>query len=422
MAMAHVETPTPQAVPDVPDLLTIDVTPGTRVFVTSDLHFPRVPTEASKWAEAEVSRALREIEGPALLVLAGDVIELWAGEEPNAAAAMTTHPKFVHAVKAFGAQEARRVVCLPGNHDGRLGWDMEAVKVVQDDLGAELTFAVDLRLATPEGQRTVHIEHGHAFDPANRFEDPRDPHDTPLGQHIVQQVLPDLARSSDASLLHGVESLADPRTFPAFVTSRVFYHRVVRAARWLLVPLVFAIGIHYGITVLDEPARLRLRARDLVIFDLVVVVAVALTAAVLMLAGHRTWRSATSGGMNKERGMGQNDNSRAGARELVAKGYAGMICGHTHHPELTSLGRGFYANTGSGTRVIEQIDARFQFPHIFLTRLQLSWVVLDAEPDGWKVQLWAGHRPAGTTTRLERLLSGKNDRAGAQPEVVKSFP
>jgi UDP-2,3-diacylglucosamine pyrophosphatase LpxH len=314
------------------------------------------------------------------------------------------------------------VVCLPGNHDGRLGWDMEAVKVVLDDLGAELTFAVDLVLTTAEGVRKVHIEHGHAYDPANRFEDPRDPHDTPLGQHIVQEILPDLARSSDASLLHGVESLADPRTFPAFVTSRVFYHRIVRAARWLLVPLVFAIGIHYGITILDEPARLRLRARDLVIFDLLVVVVVAITALAMTLAGHKTWRSATSAGATKGRGKEQNDNSRTGARELVSQGYAGMICGHTHHPELTALGRGFYANTGSGTRVVEQFNARFRFPHIFLTRLQLSWIEMDAGPHGWTVKLWAGHRPAGTTTRLERLMSGKSDRAGAQPEVVATFP
>jgi UDP-2,3-diacylglucosamine pyrophosphatase LpxH len=420
--MSHLHAPTPAALPEVPDLLTVDVAVGTKVFVTSDLHFPRVPSEASRWAESEVSRALGEIEGPALLVLAGDVIELWAGEEPSASAAMTTHPKFVHAVAAFNQREDRRVICLPGNHDGRLGWDTEAVRVVQDDLGAELTFAVDLVLATAEGVRTVHIEHGHAFDPANRFADPRDPNDHPLGQHIVQEVLPDLARSSDASLLHGVESLADPRTFPAFVTSRVFYHRVVRAARWLLLPLVFAIGIHYGITILDEPARLRLRARDLVIFDIVVIVAVALTALVLMLAGHKTWHSATSGGATAGRGREQNDNSRAGARELVTNGYAGLICGHTHHPELTPLGRGFYANTGSGTRVIEQFSARFRFPHIFLTRLQLSWIEMEAGPHGWQVQLWEGYRPAGKTTRMERLLSGKADRAGAQPAVVKTYP
>ena len=44
-----------------------------------------------------------------------------------------------------------------------------------------------------------------------------------------------------------------------------------------------------------------------------------------------------------------NAPARAEAARLVTQGYAGMISGHTHEPELSVVGTGFYANTGSGT-------------------------------------------------------------------------
>jgi UDP-2,3-diacylglucosamine pyrophosphatase LpxH len=391
------------------------------VLVTSDLHFPGVPSEASQWTEKELSEMFGAVEGPAMLILAGDVIELWAGERPSAAEAMAAHPSFAAAVRAFGSHPGRRVVCLPGNHDGCLGWDPDAVRVVQQDLGAELAFSVDLALTTANGPRIVHIEHGHRWDPANAFHDPRDPLDTPLGQHVVQEVLPDLAASAESSLLQGLDALADPRTFPAFVTSRVFYRRLVKELRWLIVPLLVAAGIHYGIFLLDEPAKLRLTARDFVVFNIALVIVVLVTAAVLMLAGRRTWTSASSG-MAHRRGRAQNDNARAAAEEMIAIGHVGLVSGHTHHAELTPLGQGFYANSGSGTKVVEQCEARLHFPHVFLTRLQLSWVELEAGEDGWRVQLWAAHRPSQDSAWIERVMARPDQRAGHEPSVVASFP
>src|SRR5207302_6817850 len=150
-------------------------------------------------------------------------------------------------------------------------------------MGARLAFAVDLLLPGAQGPERVHIEHGHRWDPANAFENPRDPVDTPLGEHIVKELLPDLASRDAAGVLAGVESLEDPRTFPSFVTSRVFYRRVLKEARWLVVPLVLAIGIHYGIALGDAPAKLHLRARDFIVFDASIVLLALATAPVPVL-------------------------------------------------------------------------------------------------------------------------------------------
>ena len=412
---------TTQHAPEVPDVVTIEVQPGTTVIVTSDLHFASARTEASAWAETEVGAALERVRGPAVLVLAGDIFELWAGANPDAATAMASHPRFASGVTDFARAQDRHVVCLPGNHDGRLGWDPVAAAVAES-LGARLAFAVDLVApgTNDGGARRVHVEHGHRWDPANMFENPRDSLDTPLGQHIVQEVLPDLASRDQSGVLAGVESLEDPRSFPAFVTSRIFYRRVLKETRWLLVPLVLAVGIHFGIALLDAPAKLHLRARDFVIFDVSIVLLALVTAVVLVLAGRHAWKGATLTAVNK-RGKSQNDNARAAAQDLVRAGYQGMVSGHTHHPELTALDGGFYANTGSGTKVVEQLDARLDLPHVFEARLQLSWVELEATDHGWAAHLVIGRRPQ-PGTRFERLATPSAERLPEDPTVVRSYP
>lgn len=90
--------------------------------------------------------------------------------------------------------------------------------------------------------------------------------------------------------------------------------------------------------------------------------------------------------------MTQNANTRDAARHLVARGgYAGMVAGHTHRCELSEVPGGFYANTGSCTRVIDRVRARFRLPAVYLPRLQLSWIVLECEDD-WSVRLFAARR------------------------------
>jgi UDP-2,3-diacylglucosamine pyrophosphatase LpxH len=287
-------------------------------------------------------------------------------------------------------------------------------------MGAEMAFAVDLVLAGTHGPERIHIEHGHRWDPANKFENPRDPVDTPLGEHIVKELLPDLATRDAAGVLAGVESLEDPRTFPSFVTSRVFYRRIVKETRWLLVPVILAIGVHFGISLADTPLHLHLRARDLLVFDLAVVALAIVTALVLVLAGRHAWKGA-SFSMVSKRGKNQNDNARAAAGQLVEAGFRGMVSGHTHHPELTSVGRGFYANTGSGTKIVEAVDTRFDLPHVFEAKLQLSYVLLHATDRGWQASLVIGHRPIPGSA-LERLATTTHEKHPQNPAVVESFP
>src|SRR4051812_29774289 len=404
---------------DVPDTVTIEVRAGTTVLITSDLHFAKNRTEASAWAEEEVARALEAVEGPGVYIMAGDVFELWAGTDPTADDAMASHPRFEAAVKDFASAPERHVICLPGNHDGSLGWDSVAAEVPQR-MGARMAFAVDLVLPGAQGPERVHIEHGHRWDPANAFQNPRDPVDTPLGEHIVKELLPDLANRDAAGVLAGVESLEDPRTFPSFVTSRVFYRRLAKETRWLLVPVLLAIGVHYGLSLADTPLHLHLTARDYILFDIAVVVLAIVTALVLVLAGRHAWKGASFSIVDK-RGKNQNDNARTAAEQLVESGYRGMVSGHTHHPELSTLRTGFYANTGSGTKIVEAVDGRFDLPHVYEGKLPLSWVRLEATDRGWQVSLVIGHRPI-PGTRIERMVTPASEKHPENPGVVASYP
>src|SRR3990172_577727 len=71
------------AAPTVPDLISVDVPRGQRVLVVSDMHLWPKPNDASKWAAPQVARVFDEWQGPGLLVLAGDILEMWFVQPPD---------------------------------------------------------------------------------------------------------------------------------------------------------------------------------------------------------------------------------------------------------------------------------------------------------------------------------------------------
>ena len=89
----------------------------------------------------------------------------------------------------------------------------------------------------PGGEK-IRVEHGHQIDPYNCFHDPRNPLDTPLGHHIVREVIPKIEWLG-RDWLTGAHEMADPADFPSFLASRLVYRKLVRHLWWLvLVPIV----------------------------------------------------------------------------------------------------------------------------------------------------------------------------------------
>jgi UDP-2,3-diacylglucosamine pyrophosphatase LpxH len=410
--------------PIVSDVAHLAVEPGTRVVVTSDLHLRDHVTPASEMAVGSLLEVLDTWEGPGVLVFAGDLIELWAGDDPDLGRALDAHPEFVKAVSDFAAGDGRGVLYLVGNHDGRMAWDDASIELATRRLGCAISLAAEIEIEGVPGS-TVRMEHGHATDPANRFEDPRDPYASPLGQHIVQEFLPSFSKV-EGDWLDGVETLADPRTFPAFISSRLFYRKAALESLWLLIPVGLIILLRLPLAYALWNGRLeRLRpfSRVLFIVDLAIIANLVLGTIIVVLLVRHWWKTANSI-VAEQRGGEQNDNTRALAADLVREGFAGLVCGHTHHAELSSVPGGFYANTGSGTKVLDRVEAHGGFPSVFLPRIQVSWVIL--EPGGadvpWRVSLVQGRRALPGARRLERWFARGPDELPPEPVETRSHP
>lgn len=409
---------------EVPDVVALDVEPGLTVLVASDIHFAPTRTDASAWAAEHLGARIRAIEGPAILVFAGDLVEAWAVIPADVAGALDAHPEFIAAVSDFASKADRHVYVLPGNHDGRLGWSSDDDGAVAERLHATVAFAVELTLPVEGSPRRVRIEHGHRFDPANAFHDPRNPDDTPLGQHIVQELLPDIKSRPESTFLDGVESLFDPRAIVSFVTSRIFYRRVLGRLWWFVVPLalvivlrlLFAIGI-----VADDDQKLSPFAEQLLWLDVLAVVVLSLLVLVAYLLLNRAW-SAASSVMAEQRGKSQNDLARQAASKMIGDGFEGLVSGHTHCAELSAVDGGFYANSGSGVKSVMPVPARFRLPHVYIPHIQVSWIELESTPTGWHAQLVDGWREVAGTTPLERRFARPQPARPGDPTVVASYP
>src|SRR6202035_5801457 len=93
--------------------------------------------------------------------------------------------------------------------------------------------------------------------------------------------------------------------------------------------------------------------------------------------------------------------------ELVTAGHAGLITGHTRHPELVHLGPGFYANTGAACEVVSETPSRLDsvgMPSLFLAHRQVAWIELEAGNE-LHVRLFYGRQDGPGSSLLERLLA-----------------
>jgi UDP-2,3-diacylglucosamine pyrophosphatase LpxH len=407
--------------PDVADLLDVPVAPGGTVITISDLHLPPERTTVSgRCAQMLSTRLSAEAEAGVLtVVLAGDIVEMLA--YPGAAAhdILEAHADLCQALAGV-IERGGQVIYTVGNHDGDLAWDLKAATAVRDLTGAQLCLAADL--VFPAGDR-VRVEHGHQIDPYNCFHDPRNPLDTPLGHHIVREVMPKIEWLG-RDWLGGAHEMADPADFPSFLASRLVYRKLTRHLWWLvLLPVVILGGLRLPV-VADLRDRYPSGARwlhDAEILGYGAVVDLAIIALIIAIVSRRAWISISALAL-AERGYGQNRAARERADELIAQGYAGYLSGHTHHPELHSHGRGFYANAGSCTSVVEAIDTSRGMPPVYLRTQQISWLEIIASTEQITATLKSARIELPGATRLERFMAAARNPHASAPCAVASWP
>jgi lysylphosphatidylglycerol synthetase-like protein (DUF2156 family) len=420
------------------DLVTVSVPVGGRVLIVSELHLTRDATPASTLATTEVAQAIDAWTGPGLLVFNGDCIEMLAGGAADPRASLTAHPKLVASVKDFAAGAGRRVLYLPGTRDGRAAWDPKVAAALRDVLGAEIGLAAELHIDTGAGPRIVRVEPGHQLDPLACFSDPRNPADSPLGQHLVCDVLPALGGTgpgspvADDGWLAGLGSLDDPAAFPRFLASRLAYRRLGRHAWWLLLPLLAAVVLRLPFAFVRAAHTHVASAGRLILFiGIATVLDLALVGVVAAVAIRRTWTALAGVALSRlDDRDDPNGPARALARDLVTAGHAGLVTGHTRHPELAHLGSGFYANTGCACEVVSETPSRLDsigMPSLFLGHRQVAWIELEAGNE-LHVRLLYGRQDLAGSTVVERVMARPHPESRTlgskelHPAVVATFP
>ncbi len=395
---------------------------GGRTVVVSDLHLPAVATPTSTAVAEELATVLGGMVGPAAFIIAGDGFEMLAGP-PEVDRILDAHPQFTSAVAAFAAEEHHHVVVLSGNHDGQLAWDAGANGILAERLGVDhIALACDVLVGTDQGQQRVRVVHGNQSDPYNAFEDPWSPVDTPLGHHVVRDVLPELeSRQAPGSLLEGVQWLDGDAA--DFMGSRLFYRKIVGKLWLAAVPFVailllrlltFIPGVHQ---LLHHHAQRWLLLFGLLVAVIVIVAAVA--AAATLLRVNRALRETAISSRSDP--ASHNAPPRAEAARLVARGYAGMVSGHTHEPELSVVGNGFYANTGSGTASVASRPSRLRLPHPFVTMHRFSYVEMTGGAV-LQLKLWLREVPVRSPVLLERVALARGKVDMSTLSVVGALP
>jgi len=418
--------------PDVSDRLDVPVAPGAKVIAISDLHLPPERTTVSGRTCEVLARRLAAETSPLIVVMAGDIVEMLAHPGRAAADVLDAHDDLCLALTTV-IKRGGQVIYTVGNHDGDLAWDLKAATAVHEATGAQLCLAADLVL--PGGEK-IRVEHGHQIDPYNCFHDPRNPLDTPLGHHIVREVIPKIEWLG-RDWLTGAHEMADPADFPSFLASRLVYRKLVRHLWWVvLVPiLLFAL-------VFPEIGRIRARypstgpfVHDGEILGYGALVDIAIIALIIAIVSRRAWTSISALALS-ERGYGQNSAARERADELIAGGYTGYLSGHTHHPELHAHGEGFYGNTGSCTSVVEAIETIYGMPPVYLRTQQLSWLEITCTGGGvvensnerpvvslpCHAQLKSARVELPGATRFERFLASARNPHSPTAKSVANWP
>ena len=165
------------------------------------------------------------------------MVELLGFPEATATDIMRAHEDLCAALLAVTARGGQVIYAI-GNHDGDLAWDVKTADAVREMTGARLCLSADLIL---DDGRKVRVEHGHQLDPYNCFHDARNALDTPIGHHVVREVIPRIEWLG-RGWVDGAHEMADPTDFPSFIGSRLVYRKLGHRLWWLIaIPLAILI-------------------------------------------------------------------------------------------------------------------------------------------------------------------------------------
>lgn len=422
----------------------------TLVVFLSDLHIGGAAGSDIFRSAPELTALIQDLDhhqGPVELVLAGDILDLLRiGEADHGASVTATiaRPEYqmlFAALRSFKQAPEHRVVYLAGNHDAAV-WSNTGIQrtLIQAGLVDDIALSYSARFnSLPE--QLIYCEHGNQFDPNNALADYANPLDTPVGAHIVTELVrpigPGVAILANLDLRE-VSYVFPLAAIPEWIRGRIFYQFLGTLLRWLLGAAVVALLV-YGVlaaVVRSFGGSLRLEP---VIPQLVYLLGVpALAAVVVFLVSRRMAEHAapTPFAPSPGRARGpQRSREEVAIRQLLEHDrpppMAGIaspleisvfVSGHTHDPALSTLRRAdgretVIVNIGCWLRQLKPVEGWLGAPPVFVPGYVQTHVRVRSGPDGVAAELWEDPKPADRELPgIERLaIAG---RIPSQPPVA----
>jgi UDP-2,3-diacylglucosamine pyrophosphatase LpxH len=371
---------------------------------------------------------LNRHDGPVELVVAGDFLDMLrmedADSEGDGVAATITRPEYqglFGALRAFAGSHGRRVVYLVGNHDAEAWWNPRIQRLL-GEAGLVDVFGLSYSASFASlPEQVVYCEHGNQFDPANAVADYANPLDTPVGAHVVTEMIRPLG--SGAAATSGFDLRQVRHVFPVaahpgpaeWIAGRIFYQFLGQVLRWLLAPLVAVYVAYEGLAAVVRAFGGSLALRPLFLEVAYVLGLLVVAFAVVFLISRRTAARAIATMAAHLPGQApgpERYREDVAIRELLeddrAPPMAGsgspmdiavFVSGHTHAPAMSELARAdgrrtVIVNTGCWLRQLQPVEARLGAPPVFVPAFVHTHVRVRAGQDGLVVELWNHPRPA----------------------------
>jgi UDP-2,3-diacylglucosamine pyrophosphatase LpxH len=421
----------------------------------SDTHIGGAADSDIFESAAELTQLLEDLQrhnGSVELVLAGDFLDVLRMEGAGSGDRVTetiTRPEYqglFGAMQAFAGAPGHRVVYLVGNHDAEVWWGLQLQRSLREaGLVDVFGLSYSASFASLPEQR-IYCEHGNQFDPANAIVDYANPLDTPVGAHVLTEMIRPIG--SGAASTGGLDLREVSYVFPVaghpgpaeWIAGRLFYQFLGQVLRWLLVLLAFLV-VAYGALAVGRGGSGVLRSVvaettygvAVLVFALVVVFLISrrLTADVLTtLAARFPWLAPGSERSREAlaiRRLLEDGRPPPMAGERPGPAPTVFVSGHTHAPAISELARPdgsrtVIVNTGCWLRQLQPVPAWLGGPPVFVPAFVNSHVRVRCRPQGVSVELWDHPRPAERRLPwIERAaIAGRMppQQAGAEPRLL----
>lgn len=319
----------------------------TTVLVVSDIHLRLPITHELGLIQKSLVNRIEELSknNQAILILNGDVFELWEQTDQTVADIIEGFKELTEAIQKFAAKRGHRVEYVVGNHDEQIATNPTDRSVVENHWHAEVGMEIEL----VHGNETILIQHGHQYDPYNMPTEGKDSR----GKRLVQNTMPVLQRHFHR-LLNNIGDVTDRSLLAEYVISNFLY----RIFAPIVLPVVLLGALVFSVSY-----------KNTAIFTGALIVCVG-AIALMIIAGFIT--RLLSGYLLG----GGNSFLRKLDTEKQKRGFNVIMLGHTHQGGVFKRQGYTYANSGCNDIIATHRIGWLVLPK-FERHLQMSGLTID---------------------------------------------